>query len=143
MKTSVVIDTGPLVAFLNRRDTWHGWVKKQLSEIEPPLLTCESVISEVCFLLRKIQEGPAAILELLERGLMTVPFRLENEISSIRKLMKRYRDVPISLADACLVRMAEQHGESEVLTLDSDFRIYRKHGRQIIPTIMPDQNFKM
>lgn len=139
MKTSVLIDTGPLVAYLNRRDIWHGWVKKQLSEIAPPLLTCESVLSEACFSLRNIQEGPATLLELLERGLMTLSFRLENEISAVRKLMKRYRDVPISLAEACLVRMAERYGRSEILTLDSAFRIYRKHGRQIIPTIIPDK----
>jgi len=75
---------------------------------------------------------------MVKRELLIVPFRLDNEVARIAKLLERYSDVPISLADACLVRMAQQHAKGEVMTLDSDFRIYRKNGRQIIPTIMPD-----
>ena len=137
MKSKIIIDAGPIVAFLNRHDNWHEWVMKQLSEIQAPLLTCESVISEACFLLRKLRNGQGKVLELLLREFIVIPFRLENETGPVSKLMKRYKDLSIPLADACLVRMSEQYGESMIMTLDKEFRIYRKHGRQIIPTIMP------
>jgi predicted nucleic acid-binding protein len=137
MRLSVLVDTGPLVAFLNRNDTWHAWAKHQLAEIVPPLLTCESVISEVCFLVRNLKGGSGAMVELVERSLVEIPFRLQDEAGSVQKLMNRYRDVPMSLADACLVRMAEQQARSVVLTLDAHFRLYRKHGREAIPVIMP------
>ncbi len=140
MTVPTLIDTGPLVAFLNSRDQYHTWVSKQLDRIPPPLLTCEAVISEACFVLsRTMQHGPLAVLELIDRGLLQMPFRLDDEIALIRELMSRYANVPMSLADACLVRMAEQYPESVLLTCDSDFKIYRKNQRQIIPILMPDK----
>ncbi len=105
--------------------------------IEPPLATCEAVLSEACFLLRQLPGGSEAVLKLVQRELLALPFRLENEIAQVSKLLARYADVPMSLADACLVRMAELHAQSVVLTLDRDFKVYRKSSRQVIPTIMP------
>ena len=67
-----------------------------------------------------------------------LPLRLQDEHSAVKVLLARYADVPMSLADACLVRMSEQYTNSLVLTCDSDFRRYRRHRRQRIPTIMPD-----
>jgi predicted nucleic acid-binding protein len=139
VKRNVLLDTGPLVAYLNGRDWHHDWVVMRLADIAPPLLTCESVLSETCFILRKFPAAQQAALELLARGLLAIPFRLEAELAPVQKLLKRYADLPMSLADACLVRMAEQISDSVLLTLDRDFRIYRKHGRQVIPVIMPDQ----
>ena len=78
-----------------------------------------------------------AVLKLVERGLVRLPFRLEAETGSVRRLLSRYSDVPMSLADACLVRMSEQVSNSVLLTLDRDFKVYRKHGRNVIPTRMP------
>jgi len=138
MTVPVLIDTGPLVAFLNRRDHYHMWASSQLARMTPPLLTCEAVISETCFLLRFLPSGPIAVLELINRGLLQMPFRLGDEIVRIKGFMMRYANVPISLADACLVRMAEQYPGSPLFTCDSDFSIYRKNRRQVIPTIMPD-----
>jgi len=138
MTVPVLIDTGPLVAFLNRRDHYHMWASSQLARMTPPLLTCEAVISETCFLLRFLPSGPIAVLELINRGLLQMPFRLGDEIVRIKGLMMRYANVPMSLADACLVRMAEQYPGSPLFTCDSDFSIYRKNRRQVIPTIMPD-----
>jgi len=138
MTVPVLIDTGPLVAFLNRRDHYHMWASSQLARMTPPLLTCEAVISETCFLLRFLPSGPIAVLELINRGLLQMPFRLGDEIVRIKRLMMRYANVPMSLADACLVRMAEQYPGSPLFTCDSDFSIYRKNRRQVIPTIMPD-----
>ena len=138
MTAPVLVDTGPLVAFLNRRDRYHTWAAERLARIAPPLLTCEAVISESCFLLRSFRSGSTAVLQLIDRGLLQMPFRLGDDIARISALMNRYANVPMSLADACLVRMSEQLSESQLLTCDSDFRIYRKHRRQIIPTLMPD-----
>lgn len=135
--TSVIIDTGPLVALLNRRERLHDWAKEVLDTIEPPIFTCEAVLSEACFLLRDIDGGPDAVLNLVGRGIVRADFRVGTEIDALRLLMKRFSNVPMSLADACLVRMTELDPRSVVLTLDSDFRIYRRNRRQIIPTISP------
>ena len=135
----VIVDTGPLVAFLNKNDSYHEWVKTQFSLISPPFLSCESVISEACFLLRNFPNGARNVLELLERELIILPFDLQAESNSIKILLEKYRNVPMSLADACLVRLSEQISESIVCTLDSDFRIYRKNRRNIIPVIIPNE----
>jgi predicted nucleic acid-binding protein len=137
MKGPVIIDTGPLVAFLTRRERHTTWARDQFAVIAPPLLTCEAVISEACFLMRNVDQGTAALLQLLERGVIAIDFNLAVEIPAVSRLLKKYVSVPMSLADACLVRMAELHTTSPVLTLDSDFRIYRKSGRTVIPTLMP------
>jgi predicted nucleic acid-binding protein len=137
MRRHVLLDTGPLVAWLNARSTHHEWMLGQWTEIEPPLLTCEAVLTEACFLLRNWFPGPAAVLELLERAVIVVPFVLAEHLDPIRRLMRKYADVGISLADACLVRMSECYPDAAVLTFDSDFRLYRRFGRQTIPAIMP------
>jgi uncharacterized protein len=133
----VLLDTGPLVAIMDRRDQYHEWAKAQWAEIPAPLLTCEAVLAEACFLVRHLAGGPAAILELVTRGVVSAPFKLEAQADAIRRLLVRYASVPMSLADACLVRMAEQIPRIRVLTLDRDFQLYRIHGRQIVPALMP------
>jgi len=137
-KAKVLLDTGPLVAFLNQRERYHSWVKDQLAGLEPPLFTCEAVLSEACHLLRHLPEGQIAVFNLLDRELMKVEFQVAEEVTAIRELLERYADLPTSVADACLVRMAELETGSRVLTLDSDFRVYRIHGSRVIPTILPD-----
>jgi predicted nucleic acid-binding protein len=134
----VLLDTGPLVAALDRRDQHHAWAKAQFDRLEAPLLTCEAVLSESCFLLGKVPGGGLAVMGLVRRGAVSVPFRFAEEAEAVADLIARYADVPMSFADACLVRMAEQHRNSAVLTLDRDFTLYRKNRRQVIPTIMPD-----
>jgi predicted nucleic acid-binding protein len=133
----VLLDAGPLVALLNEREQYHGWAVEQAGRLSAPFLTFESVISEGCFLLRKLPGGSQKIMDLLTRGLVQLPSRLQDEMAAVARLLTKYADVPMSLADACLVRMAEQHSESLVFTLDSDFTRYRKHGRQVIPILMP------
>ena len=135
--TTVIVDTGPLVALLNRRERYHGWVKAVLDGIEPPIFTCEPVLSETCFLLQGVTSGQEAVLELLARGILRSDFRIAAELDSLRYLMKKFSDVPMSLADACLVRMTELDPQGRVLTLDSDFKIYRRNRRQVVPTISP------
>lgn len=100
--TGFAVDTGPLVALLNARDSFHAWAKETLGSIAPPLQTCESVISEACFLVRHLRGGPDAVLAL-----------------------------------ACLVRMTEVDRDLTIITLDKDFRVYRRQGRQAVPVLMP------
>ncbi len=137
MRSKVLLDAGPLVALLNYRDRYHGWAKERFAEIAPPLLTCEAVVTEACHLLRDLPRGERIVLDVLERGVVELAFSLRDEIVPIRELRSRYRDLPMDLADACLVRMAELHNGSVVLTLDSDFTVYRMQGRRVIPTIRP------
>ena len=135
---TTLVDTGPIVAFLNRRDRHHGWAVETFAMARPPLLTCEAVLSEAAYLLRRLTGGPERTIELLARGVLTTPFRLEAEAPAVKKLLARYGDVPMDLADACLVRLAELHADCLLLTIDSEFRdVYRRHGRQAIPTVMP------
>jgi predicted nucleic acid-binding protein len=133
----VVLDTGPLVALLNARDRHHGWVRQVLDTVEPPVFTSEAVISEACFLLSRIRDGQDAVFELLSKQILKVDFRLTSEVDAVRALMKKFQSVPMSFADACLVRMSELEPSSRILTLDNDFRVYRRNRRQAIPTIMP------
>ena len=137
MSRSFVVDTGPLVALLSSRDHHHEWTKQVFSDVQPPLLTCEAVIAEAWHLLRGTRAGQAAILDLLSAGTVVIEFALSAELTAVRRLLGRYRDRPMSLADACLVRLAELFDEAVIITVDSDFSVYRKHGRQAIPVISP------
>ena len=137
MRRLILLDTGPLVALLDRRDRYHAWARAQWAEIEPPLLTCEAILSEACFLLRKIPPGGQAVMELADRGIVAIPFHLKDHAKRVAGLVKRYATVPMSLADGCLICMSEMLTESKVLTVDRDFRLYRRHGRQVVPIIMP------
>jgi uncharacterized protein len=138
MRKSIILDTGVLVAFLMPSDKFHRWAVSSLANIQYPILSCEAVLTEVCFLLQRVHAGREKALQLVKQGYIEMPFRLSDEIETVEKLMQRYDSVPMSLADACLVRMTEIYTETSVLTLDSDFRIYRKHRNQEISVIMPD-----
>lgn len=137
MRRGILLDTGPLVALLNRHDQYHAWAVEQWNQIVPPMLTCEAVLSEACFLLSATPAGSGPVLQLLDREILSIPFRLEEQSRTILRLLEKYRSVPMSLADACLVRMSELYPASQVLTLDRHFSLYRRHGRQIIPAILP------
>jgi len=142
VKPRIIVDTGPLVALLDRKDQYHGWVKAQLASIDPPLDTCEAVLSEAAFLLSHVPGGSQALLELVVKGLVTVSFSLQAEAQPIQQLLLRYSNVPMALADACLVRLTELHAESLLLTLDSDFQIYRRNRRSAIPLLLPEDRAK-
>jgi predicted nucleic acid-binding protein len=139
MRTTL-IDTGPLVAFLNRRDRHHRWSIDTLAAIPPPLLTCEAVLSEATYLVRDLPGGGESVVELVRRGVVRPVFRLEEQAAAVQSLLARYRDVTMDLADACLVRMAEVSEDPVVITTDTEFRdIYRRNARNVIPTILPDR----
>lgn len=134
---AVIADAGPLVAYLKRDDQDHEWTREQFEGLRSPLLTCDAALSEAFFLLDQMHGGCGSLLGLLERGIVVPVFDLRGELAAVSALMRRYASVPMSLADACLVRMAELNEGSTVFTLDSDFRIYRKHRRQVIPLLSP------
>lgn len=137
MTVRYLVDTGPLVALLNGRDAHHDWARTTLDTIAPPLWTCEAVLSEACFLLRKHRDGVDAVMGLVSDGIVRVDLQLTAEITAVRSLMLRYASVPMSLADACLVRMTEITPRSSVITLDRDFAHYRRNRRQAIPHLSP------
>jgi uncharacterized protein len=134
----ILIDTGPLVAMLNRRDRYFSWVREQLTFLTPPFHTCESVISDSCFLLQKGKIDPAPLFSLLSRKLILISFDLQRELDSVSALIEKYSNLPMDLANACLVRLAEKEPDANLMTLNSDFLIYRKSNRQIIPIIIPE-----
>lgn len=125
------------MALLDRRDKYHDWIKEQLESIDPPLDTCEAVLSEAAFLLSHLPGGSQALLDLVTKGLVAVSFSLQAEARPIQQLLMRYANVPMALADACLVRLTEIHPESVLVTIDSDFQIYRRNGRSVIPMLFP------
>jgi len=130
-------DTGPLVAFFNRADQYHGWASGQFDAISQPLVTCEAVISEAVFLLQSDGLSTDPLFEAIERGQLMIQFSAEEHWPDLRRLVRKYADLPMSLADACLVRMTELVPHSQVLTTDRHFRIYRRHGRQLISLRAP------
>jgi predicted nucleic acid-binding protein len=135
-----LLDTGPLVSFLAAGLEHHVWAVEQWKELRPPLLTCEPVLTEAAFLLKREGREIDALFALLERGAIRIAIAVEREQADLRALMRRYRNRPMSLADACLVRLSEIHATAEIVTLDADFRIYRKHGNKVIPLRMPEPN---
>ncbi|WP_353572776.1 PIN domain-containing protein [Candidatus Albibeggiatoa sp. nov. BB20] len=137
MKQNIIVDTGPLVAYLSQRDKYHIWTYQQLEQISPPLLTCEAVLTEACFLISRNGGSAEDIIEMLNQGWLSTPFNLQQESDKISKFLNKYTNIPMSLADACLLRMTELLPNSPLLTFDSDFSIYRKHGKETINTITP------
>lgn len=137
MSQVTIIDTGPLVAYFTKNDTHHDWATAQLQRLPAPFLTCESVLSEVCFLVRGSGVRPSQVLDFARRGALKLKFSLDQELESISRLMSRYEDNGMSLADACLVRMSELHTRCQVMTTDTDFLVYRRDGRRTIPLIAP------
>ena len=137
MTIVTLVDTGPLVAMCDRNDAHHKWTTATLASVSGALTTCEPVLTEACFLLKRNYGDADAIFELLGRDLLCIDFDLASEHKRVQQLMSRYSDLPSSLADTCLVRMAELIPNSRVMTLDRDFSIYRRHGRQIIPLLSP------
>jgi predicted nucleic acid-binding protein len=134
-----IVDTGPIVALLVAAGAHSAWAHRVWGELEPPLLTCEAVLSEAQFLIARFGGNARAVLEFVERGAIKIAFGVQDELKRLLELQQAYRSLPMSLADACLVCMAEQSGRCRVLTTDSHFRIYRRHGRQLIPVLMPEK----
>jgi predicted nucleic acid-binding protein len=138
--TAWLLDTGPLVAFFDRSDSAHEWTKARWAQAPVPMLTCEPVIAEATYLLREHARLPSEkVLALFERKVIMAPFRLEEQSTALARLLEKYFDQGMQLADACLVRMSELKRDCRVFTLDKqDFSVYRRFERQVIPLVTID-----
>ena len=121
----VLLDTGFIVALLDRSESFHKACARTVRELEAPLVTCEAVITESCYLLRNLSGAPQAVIENVTAGIFQVPFQLSQETAGVKQALRKYRDRKIDFADACLIRLAYQFGTADILTLDQVFAIYR------------------
>jgi predicted nucleic acid-binding protein len=128
-----IADTGFIVAFANRRDRYFPWAHGLAEKVSAPLLTCEAVVAEAAYLLR----DSALVLRFLDTGLIKLAFEMAAHQDELTKLAKRYADRAPDLADLCLIRMSELNPKIPVLTVDQDFKVYRRNGRESIPVLMP------
>jgi len=136
MAANVLVDAGFVVALLSNRDTHHRWAAAQAPQFAPPWSTCEAALSEAFYLVGG--RGAPSLSALLRRRSVLLAFNLAKELEVVLKLMQKYSDVPMSLADACLVRMTETFADPVVLTTDADFRVYRRHSRHVVPCVTPN-----
>jgi uncharacterized protein len=132
-----IVDTGALVALLDRADLHHGWATDCWKSLRPPLLTCEGVLAEALHLLGDLPPSITALHRFHREGILKVDFQFEAHSGNIWRLLQKYNNVPMAFADACLVRLSEIHSDCVVWTTDSDFRIYRRNERQTIPLLSP------
>lgn len=130
-----IADTGFLVAFANRRDRQFPWAYALAEQLSEPLLTCEAVLAETAFHLK----NSALVLRFLDAGLVRLAFEIESHRREIVELAQRYADRKPDLADLCLIRMSELNPKLPVITVDGDFRIYRRNRTEAIPVIMPPE----
>ena len=137
MADQVILDTGPLVAYLDKREEHHAWAKREFASLSGHVVSCEAVITESCFLLADHEPALARIADYLRRGIIRLEFSLAENHSRVFDLMRKYADTPMSLADACLVCMADERPHSRVFTLDSDFAIYRLRNGKAVSRIVP------
>ena len=128
-----IADTGFLIALANARDLHHSWALRVAEQVTEPLLTCEPVLAEAAFHLR----NSALVLEMIAEGLVTLAFDCNDHLPQLAALAARYADRQPDLADLCLIRMSELYPHHSVVTVDRDFRLYRRNKREVIPIIMP------
>jgi len=135
--TRWLVDTGPLVALLCADDRHHHWAVEQSRHAPATVFTCDAVISEALFLLKRAGHDADPLFALVEIGFLRSEFDFHAEYLRTRDLLRRYRERPMAFADACLVRLTEMTTDSCVWTVDSDFEFYRKHGRRTISLVAP------
>ena len=121
----VLLDTGVIVALLDRSERRHTDCLAALDGVRAPLVTCEPVIAEACYLTRRLPGAPEAILQNVADGTFQIPIQLSQCAAAIQRIMKKHRDQDIDLADACLIHLASELRTGDILTLDNDFKVYR------------------
>jgi uncharacterized protein len=121
----ILLDTGPLVALLDRREDTHRWAEAALRQIREPLWTCGAVLSEASFLVGRFLPALSQLNALVRTGIVRPVGEDRSSWNRALDLMRQYANVPMSFADACLVTIAEQHESTRIFTLDRDFLVYR------------------
>lgn len=137
VNSTIIIDTGPLVALTNERDQYHSWARQESVQLKAPFKTCDAVLSEAWFLLRTLPKAQEKLLLLIQKELIQSQFNSTPETINLTELLRKYANVPMSFADASLVRMSELDQDCIVFTTDSDFTIYRRNRAEAIPLIYP------
>lgn len=133
---NALADTGPLVALFDKHDNHHDTVKAFLQTYRGTLFTTWPVITEVSHLLSYSVERQIAFLSWTQRGGLRVENLATGSIETILALTEKYRDHPMDLADASLVALAIQTGIRNILSLDSDFRIYRLPDKTLLRNLL-------
>src|SRR5690349_24542127 len=118
----VLLDTGFIVGLLDRSEGFHKMCARAVREVAAPLVTCEAVITESCYLLRNLSGASEAVIENIAAGIFQVPFHLSRETAGVKQVLRKYKDREIDLAEACLIHLADEFGTADILTLDQDFR---------------------
>jgi predicted nucleic acid-binding protein len=121
----ILLDTGVIVALLDRSEEYHHDCANAVQVLQAPLVTCEAVLAESCFLLRGLPSAPEAVMDNVVAGIFQVPFKLSAAAAGLKQILRKYRDRKIDLADACLILLADEFETGDILTLDKDFDIYR------------------
>jgi len=121
----ILLDTGVIVALLDRSEKFHRRCADALRELDAPLITCEAVMAESCCLVRNLPGAPEAIIANVAEGIFQIPFQLSREAVGVRSILRKYQDREIDLADACLIHLANEFETGDILTLDKDFQVYR------------------
>jgi len=134
----IIADTGPIVALINPRDQHHQWARAAIRQINEPMLTCDAVLSEALFLISSVPNGIRRFTEMLASGALQSDFATSANSRELAALIQKYQSLPMSFADACLVRLAEIHDGATVLTVDSHFQVYRKNGSEPLSLMMPE-----
>ena len=131
----VLVDASPLVAMLDRGDADHARCIETARTLRGTFISTWSVITEACYLLAEQRSGQDALLARIESGDLVIDPLAVEDLPGLRTLLKKYRDVPMDLADATLVRVAEREGIDDIFTLDHHFRVYRTHRRRAFAVI--------
>jgi len=121
----VLLDTGMIVALLDPTDSFYARCSDAMADVGAPLVTCETVIAESCYLLRDVEGAAEAILHSVATREFLIPISLTDAAVPVRRIMAKYRDRSIDLADAFLIHLADEFSTGDILTVDRDFRIYR------------------
>jgi len=135
MAASVIVDTSFLIALYNRGDPNHNWASGVLKRRPPPWRTCDAVLSETFHMIGS--SGMPLLAAFVRDGGLISTGTSDFGIDEVLALMDKYGAIPMSFADACLVRMTEVLPDPTLLTTDTDFRVYRRHGRKALPYLMP------
>ena len=137
MAEVALLDTGPLVAFFNKRDNWHSWAVDTISTQSTPLITCDSVLSETLFLVKNNPAVTRALQDMIKTNVLACYPVLSVSDNDVLDRVLRYSDLPGSLADLSLIYLYEQVTSAKILTLDSDFYIYRDSKSKPIRMLSP------
>jgi uncharacterized protein len=133
----ILIDTGVIFALFDQNEGAHERCVRTLESIHRPLVTCEAVITESCYLLRRRRDAVDAVLANVKTGFFGIPLQISIAASQIREIFRKYRDTPCDFADACLIAMADHLNTGDILTLDSDFAHYRWRRNRRFRNLVP------